>query len=47
MLWLKIQKSIYKFFVGLHGDKIYDSYVCGNTTNLRGVSTNITIIEYI
>jgi hypothetical protein len=37
-----------KFFVCLHGDKIYNSFVCGNTTyvaviNVRGVSTNKTI----
>ena len=25
-------KLSYKFFVCLHGDKIYNSFVCGNTT---------------
>jgi hypothetical protein len=39
-------RNIYiMFFVGLHGDKIYNSFVCSFAViNLRGVSTNKTII---
>jgi hypothetical protein len=41
-----------KFFVGLHGDKTYNTFVCGNSPgkfitaviNLRGVSTIESII---
>jgi hypothetical protein len=38
MLWklqnqmIRVTRSNFKFFVGLHGDKTYNSFVCGNTT---------------
>jgi hypothetical protein len=41
-----LNNAMIKFFVCLHGDKIYNSFVIESfpIINLRGVSTNKTII---
>jgi hypothetical protein len=49
-LRLNINKKILinKFFVCLHDDKTYNSFICGNTKHrVRGVSTNKTIIRFL